>query len=53
MGDGIAEGSSAVGDRGQAVISFTPDVDGTPVPIFESLQFEGPYVKDCPIDVKT
>ena len=29
MGDGRAEGSSAIGDRGQAVISLTPDVGGT------------------------
>ena len=29
MGDGRAEGSSAVGDGGQAAISLTPDVDGT------------------------
>ena len=29
MGDGIAEGSSAVGDREQAEISLTPDIDGT------------------------
>ena len=29
MGDGRAEGSSATGDRGQAAISLTPDVDGT------------------------
>ena len=29
MGDGRAEGSSATGDRGQAVISLTPDTDGT------------------------
>ena len=29
MGDGRAEGSSAIGDRGQAAISLTPDVDGT------------------------
>ena len=29
MGDGRAEGSSAIGDRGQAAISFMPDVDGT------------------------
>ena len=29
MGDGRAEGSSAIGDGGQAAISFTPDVDGT------------------------
>ena len=29
MGDGRAEGLSAIGDGGQAVISPTPDVDGT------------------------
>ena len=29
MGHGRAEGSSAIGDGGQAAISFTPEVDGT------------------------
>ena len=29
MGDGRAEGSSAIGDGGQAASSLTPDVDGT------------------------
>ena len=29
MGDGRAEGSSAIGDGGQAAVSLTPDVDGT------------------------
>ena len=29
MGDGRAEGSSAIGDGGQAAISLTPDLDGT------------------------
>ena len=29
MGDGRTEGSSAIGDGGQAAISLTPDVDGT------------------------
>ena len=29
VGDGRAEGSSAIGDGGQAAISLTPDVDGT------------------------
>ena len=29
MGDATAEGSSAIGDGGQAAISLTPDVDGT------------------------
>ena len=46
MGDGRAEGSSAIGDGGQAAISLTPDVDGTHVLIFENLQLEGSYVGD-------
>ena len=29
MGDGRAEGSSAIGDGEQAAISLTPDIDGT------------------------
>ena len=29
MGDGRAEGSSAIGDGGQAAVSLTPDIDGT------------------------
>ena len=29
MGDGRAEGLSAIGDGGQAAISLTPDVDHT------------------------
>ena len=29
MGDGGAEGSTAVGDGGQAAISLMPDIDGT------------------------
>ena len=29
MGDGRAEGLSAVGDGGQAAVSLTPDMDGT------------------------
>ena len=29
MGDGNAEGSSIIGDGGQAAISLTADVDGT------------------------
>ena len=29
MGDGRAEGSSGIGDGGQAAISFMPAVDGT------------------------
>ena len=27
MGDGRAEGSSAIGDGGQAAVSFMPDID--------------------------
>ena len=29
MGDGRAEGLSAIGDGGQAAMSLMPDVDGT------------------------
>ena len=29
MGDGRAEGSSAIGDGGQAAVSLVPSVDGT------------------------
>ena len=46
MGDGRAEGSSAIGDGGQAAISLTPDFDGTDLHIFESSQLEGSYVGD-------
>ena len=46
MGDGRAEGWSAIGDGGQAAISLMPDIDGTHVGIFESLQLEGSYVGD-------
>ena len=28
MGDGRAEGSSAIGDRGRAAVSLPPDVNG-------------------------
>ena len=44
MREGRAEGPSAKGDRGQAVISLMPDIDGMHVCIFESLQLEGSYV---------
>ena len=43
VGDGRAEGSSAIGDRGAAV-SLTPEV----VCIFESLQLKGLRVGDLP-----
>ena len=42
--DGRAEGSSAVGDGGQAAVSLMPDINGTHVRIFESSQLEGLYV---------
>ena len=54
-GDGGAEGSSAIGDRGQASISLTPDIDRTDSGsllkpdayfIFAGSQFEGPDVGD-------
>ena len=44
MGDGRAEGSSAIADGGQAAVSLTPDVTGMNICIFESLQLEGLYV---------
>ena len=37
MGDGRAEGSSAIADGGQAAVSLTPDVTGMNICIFESL----------------
>ena len=46
MGDGRAEGSSAIGDGGQAALSLMPDVDGTHIRIFESSQLEGSYIRD-------
>ena len=46
MGDGRAEGSSAIGDGGQAAVSLTPDVDGTHIRILESSQLGGSYVGD-------
>ena len=46
MGDGIAEGWSAIGDRGQDAMSLTPDVGGTHIRIFESSHLEGSYVED-------
>ena len=41
MGDGRAEGSSAIGDRGHAAVSLTPDVDETHIRIFESSKLAG------------
>jgi len=46
VGDGRAEGLLAIRDGGQAAISPMPDVDGTHVRIFESLQLEDSYVGD-------
>ena len=51
MGDGRAEGSSAIGDGGQAAISLTPDEDGAGsgslhVRIFENSQLGVSYVED-------
>ena len=40
MGDDRAEGSSAIGDGGQAAISFMPDTEGMHIRIFESLQLK-------------
>lgn len=44
MGDGRAGGSSAIGDGEQAAISLTPEVDGTQIHIFESLQLASSYI---------
>ena len=46
MGDGRAEGSSAVRDEGQAAMSVAPDTDGTYVDISGSSKLEGSYVGD-------
>ena len=35
-----AEGSSAVGDEGQAAVMLMPEADGMQVRIFESLQLK-------------
>ena len=44
MGDCRAEGSTAVGDGGQAAMSLTPDADGTCMSIFESLHLQASYI---------
>ena len=44
MGDGRGEGSSAIGDGGQAAMSLTTNGDGMHVRIFESSQLEGSFV---------
>ena len=46
VGDGRAEGLSRIGDRGQAAVSLTPDVDETHIRIFESSKLAGLYVGD-------
>ena len=46
MGDGRAEGSSAVRDEGQAAMSVAADTDGTYVDISGSSKLEGSYVGD-------
>ena len=46
VGDGRAEGSSVMGDGGQAAISLMTDKDGMHVCILESFQLEGPYAGD-------
>ena len=47
--DGRNEGLSAIGDKRQAAVSLTLDVDGMQVHIFESSQLEGSYVRDLRI----
>ena len=46
MGDGGAEGSSAMGDGGQAAVSLKPDIDAMLVCILGILQLEDSYVGD-------
>ena len=46
VGDGRAEGSSAIGDGWQAAISLMPDVDETHICIFESSHLEDLYAGD-------
>ena len=46
MGDGRAEGSSTIGDGGQAAVSLMPDVDVMHVHMFESFQLEDFHVGD-------
>ena len=41
VGDGRANGLSAIGERGQVAISLKPDGDRTHMCIFESSQLEG------------
>ena len=44
MGDGRAEGSSAIEDEGETAVSLKPYDDGMQVCIFESPQLESSYV---------
>ena len=44
MGDGRAEGLSAIEDERQTAISLIPDADGMHVHIFESLKLEVSYI---------
>ena len=46
VGDGRAEGSSAIGDGGQAAVSLMLDVGGMHIRIFEGSKPEGSYVGD-------
>ena len=46
VGDGRAEGPSAIADGGRPAVALTPDADGSHVRIFETSQLEGLYVGD-------
>ena len=46
VGDGTAEGSSAIGDREQGATSLSHDADGMHIRILESLHLECSYVGD-------
>ena len=46
MGKCRPEGLTSIGDRGQAAMSLSPDIDRTHTGIFESSQLGGSYVGD-------
>ena len=46
VGDGRTARLSAIGNGGHAAVSLTPDLDGTPIHIFEISQLEELYVGD-------
>ena len=49
MGDGRAEGSSAIEDGGQAAMSLTPDADGTGSGSLLDAALSNPLDKNDPV----